>query len=73
MDHHRQAEVHRSQKVNEAVGLTKTNAGQIGRHNFDAVIDHLLRKVLVGLAVSRGDYLGSLSGLVFHSRLESDP
>ena len=73
MDHHHQEGVHRNQNVDEAVSETKIDASRIGYHNFDAAIDHLHRMILATQAVSRGDYLGSLSGLVFHSRLESGP
>ena len=73
MDHHHQEGVLRSHTMNEAVSVTKIDASQIGHHNFDAAIDHLHRMILATQAVSRGDYLGSLSGLVFHSRLESGP
>ena len=73
MDHHHQEGVLRSHTMNEAVSVTKIDASQIGHRNFDAAIDHLHRMILATQAVSRGDYLGSLSGLVFHSRLESGP
>ena len=73
MDHHHQEGVLRSQIVIEAVSVTKIDASQIGHHNFDAAIDHPHRMIFATQAVSKGDYLESLSGLVFHSRLESGP